>query len=207
MKSSINTNDPETVWKRARAQVEQGDCSFLGWHFPEDPEWTGFSNLTLTNANFDRATFDGKAFFQNTRFEGATSFIDAVFSGPARFHDAKFHGKTWFSRTAFEQAAVFVDGAFHEGVSFKSTRFGGNLYLKGCRFGAKVDFGHAMADGDVELLCPWEEPSPFGDTASGEGAYRVAKLAAERLGEHRRVSDYTAVQDDRAIVAGLVLRG
>ena len=96
--SPENGRDGETarvVWEMAHGRVEEGNCDFTGWHFPDCPADPQFRCTVFTSpASFANATFAGTVWFMEAKFEQAASFALTTFAGDA-----------WFSRTEFKGEA------------------------------------------------------------------------------------------------------
>jgi uncharacterized protein YjbI with pentapeptide repeats len=94
----------------------------------------------LRSPRFDRATFEGGAWFAETTFEGDARFDAATFAGAARFDGAKF------PRVALAEGAKFPGGAYFEGAKFP-----GGAYFRGATFEDVARFDGATFEGGASF--------------------------------------------------------
>ncbi|WP_405107467.1 pentapeptide repeat-containing protein [Micromonospora sp. NBC_01405] len=132
------------------------------------------SGATLVEADLGGCELAG-ARFDDTRFLGATSFVDARFTGDAIFARAVFHGPARFDDARFAADAVFGRARFRGPASFE--RVG---------FAAMAWFGR----GEEEL---WEDdpawdtvedarPAPWDEPNEDDPGWPVAVLVGDYQG-------------------------
>ncbi|HUW82918.1 MAG TPA: potassium channel family protein [Phycisphaerae bacterium] len=153
-----NGKDAETarrVWDEARQRgTDPKRCDCSGWHFPADPETSGFSDVTFEGvAEFDGATFKAGAWFHGATFEGGARFNGATFKGGAGFHGATFKGRAWFGGATFEGDARFFEATFEGDVRFDGATFKAGAGFHGATFEGYAGF----------LWATFEDEAWFGD--------------------------------------------
>ena len=134
-------------------------------------------NASLAGVDFERATFDdhasfedtgldGKAFFVRTTWNGRAlftglraydvNFSEAVFNGQATFQNATFKTKANFASVQFEQAARFDEMGWPSdakavGQAFREARFKGFASFEDDNFWAYAAFDGAKLDAEVRM--------------------------------------------------------
>jgi Pentapeptide repeats (9 copies) len=71
-----------------------------------------FARVSVMQALFDRATFQGEAGFDQATFQGAAGFDQVTFQGEAGFDQATFQGAAGFNQATFQSAAWFNRATF-----------------------------------------------------------------------------------------------
>ncbi|WP_297514403.1 pentapeptide repeat-containing protein [Thermococcus sp.] len=128
--------------------VFAGPIDAKGFVFPEIPSKTKtgkeftFENVVFESmALFDKAIFEGRADFCDSKFNGSskyrTSFNETIFKKRVSFSGAhfsevyfiktSFKGRAYFDNSIFEYFS-FVDVIFNETAKFDNTKFIGKLY-------------------------------------------------------------------------------
>jgi len=79
----------------------------------------------LTVSRFDRATFEGDAWFLRATFQGDAEFTGAIFEGDANFQ-ATFQSDAGFDGVTFRRGAGFDHAAFEGDAGFNKTIFEGD---------------------------------------------------------------------------------
>src|SRR5262249_31624357 len=74
---------------------------------------------------------------------GDADFTRATFDGRTTFRFAKFRGDIIFERSTFNGEADFGSAAFDQAASFHGTRFKDNVSFRYARFSQLVDFSQA----------------------------------------------------------------
>jgi uncharacterized protein YjbI with pentapeptide repeats len=170
-------------------------------------KWRG----TRYRVSFYKATFGNHAEFRVSEFERFVSFVETSFRGNVFFHKAQFledadfqlavfRGEAVFWETTFHGDAWFTAAAFERYTDFVATQFAGSAAFGGVSFGAPVDFtaavfqGHTVFGGrtssSVTFSLPWQQPKSFLRFDGAESAYRLAKKAAQEIGDYRKAGDY-----------------
>jgi uncharacterized protein YjbI with pentapeptide repeats len=88
-------------------------------------------HATLTEARFDKATFNGDALFDSATFRGAAWFAGATFRGAAGFAGATFTGAAGFRGATFQGDARFEGATFPGGAPFSGATFQGDAVFRG----------------------------------------------------------------------------
>ena len=139
--SADNGKDEESALKvwgyaRARAVSEEG-CSFVGWHFPKDPE----------GKRFDGLVFGGSAVFAKADFESIASFSEATFESIVDFSDVKFRYIANFSKAKFKENVGFVGAEFRGKVMFYDASFEGDAMFHMATFKGVAEFSLSSFSG------------------------------------------------------------
>jgi uncharacterized protein YjbI with pentapeptide repeats len=117
-----------------------------------------FARVSVLQARFDRATFQGDARFSKAAFQGDAGFDGAIFQGDAGFveatfqHDAEFVDAAFqrdarFHKAAFQGDAGFVDAAFQRDVWFLEATFQHDARFSGATFRHDVWFSRVTFQG------------------------------------------------------------
>ena len=135
------------------------DYNFRGFVFVDDfisqeyfpaskffPEYVG-----VKMANFRKAEFHKDAIFEETIFEGRTSFLETKFHGEADFEEALFQGEINFRKANFRQEAYFLRAQFEETANFKETKFHGEAAFSGAEFWAYTTFLGAEVEKSLDF--------------------------------------------------------
>jgi uncharacterized protein YjbI with pentapeptide repeats len=114
---------------------------------------------TFSAVQFERATFEGGAWFRGATFEGGVGFDGATFKGEARFARATFKGDAgftratkddaWFSGATFEGDAGFAGATFEGRAWFGEATFKGDAGFDGATFERGAWFRGATFEGGV----------------------------------------------------------
>jgi uncharacterized protein YjbI with pentapeptide repeats len=118
------------------ASALQDDARFVDAVFHDNANFRG---ATFRYVNFDGATFEGQAMFEETEYGSDADFTSVAFQGEADFDEARFAEDVHFSDSHFEQPAVFR-GARFEG---DAQHIEENATFEGVRFGDDADFDNA----------------------------------------------------------------
>jgi len=102
----------------------------------------------VSGVSFQSVTFEHRASFQRTRFEGdPIIFNDAHFLAEFSAEEAKFGSKgggtTVFTHARFDALADFAMSVFSVNAHFITTHFLGQGYFPGARFEGSADFSRA----------------------------------------------------------------
>ncbi|WP_136688931.1 pentapeptide repeat-containing protein [Halorhabdus amylolytica] len=152
----------------------EADLTFAGaqFHGEANFQWARFRGAQLQTVEID-----GRADFENARFDGDAVFEGAIFRDEADFDEAHFGGDVSFSNVRFEARCTFrgaeftgddnfleddatfanayfgTDAYFHDAeftsANFAETFFGGKIDFSGCTFSDRVDFEATQIDGDA----------------------------------------------------------
>lgn len=115
--------------------------AFSQWYGHPFSGYADFSDSTLRDSNFCKATFLNAADFSVSTFSNASYFINATFTKPARFGEVTFIQDANFSGATFKDSANFYNTTFSEDANFYGTRF--SKYL---------DFSDASFSGDAYFV-------------------------------------------------------
>jgi uncharacterized protein YjbI with pentapeptide repeats len=135
-----------------------------------------FEQVSVIQALFDGATFQGTTWFRWATFQTIAGFDEVTFDGHARFDEATFQGITRFDRATFQRTAAFRKANFRRSAQFHETTFQDNAYFSeatfhgnalfdGATFQAIARFDQATVHGDAQF-----ERATFQDTALFDGA-------------------------------------
>ena len=113
------------------------------------------NSAVLADAQFDSATFAGRAEFNLATFAVGVDFNRATFNGPVRFERATFNDDlTWFGGVTFDDearfsnatfnSAWFVKGTFKGQAFFSSAAFNGTAWFEEATFKGTAQFGEAL---------------------------------------------------------------
>ncbi len=138
---------------------------------------------------FDRARFEGMAFFQGVQFGLGTSFHGTEFKARADFRWSTFLGDAYMWNIVFADLAQFM------GVPFS-----GSLFMKGTRFANSADFSDATFSGSINFdNARFEALADFSTAESADGTRNIvgvhgrgAVFAAEAVFRNR---EFTGVTD------------
>lgn len=118
------------------ARSLQDDARFVNTVFRGD---TNFRDTKFRYVNFDGATFESRAMFEETWYGADADFTDVVFEGEADFDEARFTEDVDFSGSRFEQPAVFRGAEFRGGAQHIEE----NATFEGVQFDDDADFDNA----------------------------------------------------------------
>ena len=189
------------------------DATFSGHAWFNDATFSGdatFAGTTFSRtAVFDHAMFSGGAWFYDATFTSYAGFSGATFSGYAQFKGAMFSGNAGFAGATFSGDADFEGAIFSGNAGFEGAMFSGNARFEGarCSPGATAYFDEArrrrgwkdmgsegLATGIQRVVrCASfiiGRPHPFQCRREGEIAYRLAKQAAQEVGDYTMAGRY-----------------
>jgi uncharacterized protein YjbI with pentapeptide repeats len=102
---------------------------------------------TFTGAQFDQATFQGRAGFDGATFQGRAGFDGASFQGEAGFARASFQGKAGFDDATFKGRAVFNGASFQAEAGFDQVTFKDRAWFRGASFQGEAGFDRVSFQG------------------------------------------------------------
>jgi hypothetical protein len=141
-------------------------------------------------ARFDRAAFQGDAWFDRAAFQGDARFGGAAFQGNAWFDRAAFQGDAWFDRAAFQGGARFGGAAFQGGARFDGAAFQGDAWFDRAAFQGGARFDRAAFQGEA-----WFGGATFAARANFDSAV----FQAAHIGDFRGVTVGTASASFREV--------
>jgi hypothetical protein len=103
------------------------------------------------NVGFDGASFQGDALFRGASFQGNVGFNKAIFQGTASFFEAAFRGYAWFEEASFQGNAGFREATFQGNAGFRRASFQGNAGFREATFQGNAGFRRASFQGNVEF--------------------------------------------------------
>jgi Pentapeptide repeats (9 copies) len=121
---------------------------FTRTHFDNLVFLDGF--LYVADANFNSATFSGRADFRSATFSGRADFGSATFSGRADFGSATFCGDATFRSATFSDRADFESAKFSRDADFGSATFSGRAEFASATF-SSGDFRSATFSNDAHF--------------------------------------------------------
>jgi hypothetical protein len=121
-------------------QVSVIQAQFVAATFQGDARFDGATFQDL--AGFGGATFQDLAGFRGATLQGLAGFRGATFQGDALFSEATFHSDARFDEATFQRAARFTEPTFHRDARFDEATFQG-----GARFSKATFQGVAWFDG------------------------------------------------------------
>ncbi len=183
-------DDARKLWDEARRLASEGGCDFVGWHFPECPDRTGFEGCELSGADFSGAVFQdanftgsrfaGPARFDGADFRGSAFFGQACWSGSASFRQVKFETLAGFDDARFESSAAFDAASFQTTANFAEARFDGQATFTGAAFGGLANFDHCT----------------FTSVRFGQATFNLATFRSACFGEEAYFRQARFVQGD-----------
>jgi uncharacterized protein YjbI with pentapeptide repeats len=175
---------------------------------------------TFTAAKFDRATFQGPAWFTEATFQNWIGFEEASFQGDARFAGATFQDLVWFTGATFQDTASFTGATFQSTAEFQGATFQDMAWFTGATFQDTAAFTGATFQSTAEFqganlqgmagfeeatfqgMAGFEEASFQGDArfvqASFQGDARFAQASFEHDAAFDRAIFEHPVNFDRA---------
>jgi uncharacterized protein YjbI with pentapeptide repeats len=148
---------PEGPFSVAQAQREQPSPAWIFWP-GITLDLTGailvdfnFAQVSVIQARFDEATFQGDAEFGGVTSQGNASFHRATFQGDAEFYKAIFQGAAVFGGATVEGNARFGGAAFQGNAVFGGATFEGDAYFGGVDFQGTGNFGGAAFQGTANF--------------------------------------------------------
>ncbi len=133
-------------------EVQFGRCTFDGvvnFAFTTfNRQFQAYQSVFRKGSSFEQATFNSRAFFGGSEFEGGgVSFQDVRALGVFDASEAIFGGQTGmisgFSRARFDRGAVFNFARFDTDADFSAAMFGGKTEFLGTQFRSGIVFDHA----------------------------------------------------------------
>jgi uncharacterized protein YjbI with pentapeptide repeats len=97
-----------------------------------------FERVSVIQARFDEATFQGDAGFRGATFQDDARFSGATFQGDAGFINATFQGHAEFVGTTFKGDAPFIDATFKGDARLSAATFKGAAGFTGAAFQGKT---------------------------------------------------------------------
>ena len=91
-------------------------------------------------ADFTRATFQGDAWFYRATFQGFAGFTEATFQGDAGFGRATFRGNAGFTGATFQGDARFGGATFRGDATFGEATFQGDARFHRATFQGYAEF-------------------------------------------------------------------
>jgi uncharacterized protein YjbI with pentapeptide repeats len=98
---------------------------------------------TFAAARFNRATFQGEAWFGGASFQGIAWFGGASFQREAWFEGATFQRVAWFNGASFQREAGFASTSFQRGAVFDGATFQGEAVFDRATFQGDAAFDRA----------------------------------------------------------------
>jgi uncharacterized membrane protein YidH (DUF202 family) len=118
-------------------------------------------------AQFDGASFAGRALFRGAWFAEAAWFDGASFAGNAYFNSARFAGHAAFNRASFAGDARFDQASFAEGAMFNGASFAEDAWFNQASFAGDAWFsGASFAE-----IARFDQASFAGDTLFSEANF------------------------------------
>jgi uncharacterized protein YjbI with pentapeptide repeats len=142
------------------AQVSVIQAQFVGATFQG---LTSFFEATFQGAWFNEATFQGASFGEAT-FQEYASFTEATFQGAVRFNNATFQGAAWFREATFQGLTYFNGVTFQAAAVFKEATFQRHILFNEATFQAAAVFEEATFQG----VAVFEEATFQGHTLFNE---------------------------------------
>jgi uncharacterized protein YjbI with pentapeptide repeats len=190
----------------------------------------------LTAAQFDGATFQGEARFNNAIFEGQTRFFGTTFEGKAGFNMARFTGEAVFNGATFQRVADFIAARFEREARFPGATFHSEAGFGRATFEREAVFNEATFERETRFAgavfqdralfkeASFQRPREFGpllakqlileDAVFGERVQleaTVAKLSAQRAqfpaGVYLRLRYASVDLDDANLAVRAILAG
>jgi hypothetical protein len=109
-----------------------------------------FARVSVIDARFGGATFQGDATFRGATF-GIAAFRGAAFQGPAWFDRATFQLYAWFIDATFHDTAGFKEATFKNTAGFEEATFQGDARFEEATFQGDARFGGTTFQGDARF--------------------------------------------------------
>ena len=134
--------------KNGNVFVSPGAWSDFDFDFSWAPIFYPLSNLTIEKAIFSSARFYSDANFLKTSFIQNVDFSRATFNGKAKFNGSKFTQEVTFDEAIFNKATDFsnqgdVKTSFGGNVSFNYVKFAHDANFNGATFVGNTNFSRA----------------------------------------------------------------
>ena len=157
------------------ARSLQDDVSFEGATFAGLAQ---FGEAEFRYSNFQTATFEGEAIFEETWFMADADFLGATFGEQADFDEARFVEDADFSETTFrgkavfrgaefrghanqlEDNATFDSATFEDDVNFSGTEFTSANFMR-VTFAGVIEFEGATFSDRIDLLVLASDGEPY----------------------------------------------
>jgi hypothetical protein len=108
-----------------------------------------FKSVSVVQARFAGATFQGTAAFTGATFQGDAAFSGAQFSAVTSFDGAQFSGNAWFGEAAFQSNALFAGATFQGTAAFTVATFQGDAWFDRVTFQGTAAFERAAFQGNA----------------------------------------------------------
>ena len=149
-----NRSSTFTEDKKGNVFVTPGAWSDFDFDFSWAPIFYPLSNLTIEKAIFSSARFYSDANFLKTSFIQNVDFSRATFNGKAKFNGSKFTQEVTFDKAIFNKAADFSDQgdlktSFGGNVSFNYVKFAHDANFNGATFAGNTNFSRAYFRGNA----------------------------------------------------------
>lgn len=149
-----NRSSTFTEDKKGNVFVTPGAWSDFDFDFSWAPIFYPLSNLTIEKAIFSSARFYSDANFLKTSFIQNVDFSRATFNGKAKFNGSKFTQEVTFDKAIFNKAADFSDRgdiktSFSGNVSFNYVKFAHDANFNGATFAGNTNFSRAYFRGNA----------------------------------------------------------
>ena len=149
-----NRSSTFTKDKNGNVFVTPGAWSDFEFDFSWAPIFYPLSNLTIEKAIFSSARFYSDANFLKTSFTQNVDFSRATFDGKAKFNGSKFTQEVTFDEAIFNKAADFSDQgdiktSFGGNVSFNYVKFVHDANFNGATFAGNTNFSRAYFLGNA----------------------------------------------------------
>jgi hypothetical protein len=152
-----------------------------------------FEEVSVIQAQFRGATFQGRTKFSGTTFQGNAQFRGTTFQGTAEFDVTAFQGRRiWFEGAIFQGDVWFSWATFEGKAEFGGATFQGTAWFYGVIFEDDVGFEEATFQGDVRF-----DEATFEEDIGLDGV-RVLHLDDPHLKEHRVWPDGLTIRRDGA---------
>lgn len=110
-----------------------------------------FKQVSVMQARFDGATFQGFVRFHGATFQRDAEFDGAAFQCDAWFNGAAFQDAAWFNGAAFQGAAWFSKATFQRDAGFSRATFQRAAWFNGATFQRSARFSKAIFQSDARL--------------------------------------------------------
>ncbi len=126
---------------------------------------------TFMAADFERATFQGGAWFDGATFQGDAKFRGATFQDLAWFGGATFQGTADFYEATFQDLAWFRGATFRGTAEFVVATFQYTAGFHGATFQGDAEFDRVIFQGDAEF----DGVTFRGDAVFGDARFEQAR--------------------------------
>ncbi|WP_394742918.1 pentapeptide repeat-containing protein [Natronococcus roseus] len=123
-----------------------------------------------TNASFDQSAFEGYTSFSFANFEDSLSFTDST-----------FEDEVWFTYGTFEETVDFEGARFENLTHLRDATFESNVIVRNVCSRSQLFFHGSMIDGDLDSREATLDHFQFGAELAGHADFRSVRFDAQAV--------------------------